>query len=140
MAAKDFFHNAVRNALESDGWTITHDPYPISSAILQLDYEIDLGAEKTFAAEKEGKTIAVEVKTFMRGSAVYEYHSALGQYLNYRVSLDEIDATRVLYLAIPIIVFKKLFQLEGIKRSVKRYGVFLLVFDPATQKIISWEA
>jgi XisH protein len=139
MAAKDLFHDAVKNALEADGWRITHDPYPISSDILQVDYEIDLGAEKTFAAEKEGKTIAVEVKTFMRGSAVYEYHGALGQYLNYRVSLDEIDANRVLYLAVPLLTFKKLFQLEGIKRSVKRYGVLLLVFDPDTQKIISWE-
>ena len=24
--AKDLYHNAVRNALIKDGWTITHDP------------------------------------------------------------------------------------------------------------------
>jgi hypothetical protein len=26
MSAKDFFHNAVRLALEKDGWLITDDP------------------------------------------------------------------------------------------------------------------
>ena len=25
--AKDIFHDAVKYALEKDGWTITHDPY-----------------------------------------------------------------------------------------------------------------
>ncbi len=26
MPARDIYHNAVRNALIKDGWTITHDP------------------------------------------------------------------------------------------------------------------
>ena len=25
--AKDLYHDAVKAALETDGWTITHDPY-----------------------------------------------------------------------------------------------------------------
>lgn len=25
--AKDIYHNLVRDALENDGWIITHDPY-----------------------------------------------------------------------------------------------------------------
>lgn len=29
MPARDAFHDAVRHALEKDGWTITHDPFPI---------------------------------------------------------------------------------------------------------------
>lgn len=29
MLAKDVFHNAVRVALEKDGWTITQDPLHI---------------------------------------------------------------------------------------------------------------
>ena len=27
--ARDLYHENVRKALETDGWTITHDPYPI---------------------------------------------------------------------------------------------------------------
>ncbi len=26
MPARDIYHDTVRNALEKDGWTITHDP------------------------------------------------------------------------------------------------------------------
>ncbi len=26
MPARDFYHDAVKNALTKDGWTITHDP------------------------------------------------------------------------------------------------------------------
>ena len=29
MAAKDFFHSHVKNALIKDGWTVTDDPLPI---------------------------------------------------------------------------------------------------------------
>jgi hypothetical protein len=31
MPAKDVYHDAVRNALVKDGWTITADPYPIKA-------------------------------------------------------------------------------------------------------------
>jgi XisH protein len=27
MAAKDFYHNKLKNALIKEGWLITHDPY-----------------------------------------------------------------------------------------------------------------
>lgn len=30
MPAHDIFHNAVKEALIKDGWTITHDPLTIS--------------------------------------------------------------------------------------------------------------
>jgi hypothetical protein len=31
MAAKDVIHDPVKMALIKDGWTITHDPYPIET-------------------------------------------------------------------------------------------------------------
>ncbi len=33
MPAKDIYHDAVKNALIKDGWTITADPYPIILSI-----------------------------------------------------------------------------------------------------------
>ena len=30
MPAKDIYHDAARNALLKDGWTITHDPYTLT--------------------------------------------------------------------------------------------------------------
>lgn len=37
--AKDLFHDAVRRALEKDGWVITADPYKVK--VLGVQYDID---------------------------------------------------------------------------------------------------
>jgi hypothetical protein len=41
MPRRDLFHDAVRNALVKDGWTITHDPYILrfGDQRLQVDSE-----------------------------------------------------------------------------------------------------
>jgi hypothetical protein len=60
--------------------------------------EIDLGAERVLAAEREGQKIAIEVKSFLIGSsAISEFHRALGQFINYRSALRYEDPERVLY-------------------------------------------
>lgn len=60
--AKDRFHDAVRSALEKEGWIITADPYQMS--VGDVDFEIDLAAEM-LAAERAGEKIAVEIKSFI---------------------------------------------------------------------------
>ena len=40
--AKDRFHDAVKTALEKEGWTIIADPYEVS--VGDVDFEIDLAA------------------------------------------------------------------------------------------------
>ena len=77
--AKDLFHQSVKQALIKDGWTITNDPLTIR--IDRVKLEIDLGAEKVFAAEKDGQKIAVEVKSFINPSNISDFHNALGQFL-----------------------------------------------------------
>ena len=68
MSAKDFFHNAVRLALEKDGWLITDDP--LRFIVDSIEFSLDLGAERLIAAEKEGEKIAVEIKSFLGKSAI----------------------------------------------------------------------
>jgi hypothetical protein len=87
--AKDLFHNAVKAALEKDGWTITHDPLHIIS--FGFNVLIDLGAERLIGASKDGEKIAVEVKSFIRMSGVSQFHTALGHFLNYRDALADKD-------------------------------------------------
>src|SRR4051794_3184476 len=99
MAAYDVFHNAVKQGLIKDGWTITADPLMIEFG--GLDLYIDLAAEKLLAAEKGDERIAIEIKTFLGPSLVTNFHAALGQYLNYRIVLEGKDPERVLYLAVP---------------------------------------
>lgn len=101
MSAKDIFHDMARTALEKDGWTITKDPL-FFKLTQQFKININLGAEKFIAAEKATKQIAVEIKSFVGRSAVSEFHMAIGQFLNYRVALEQLASERVLYLAVPI--------------------------------------
>jgi len=70
MSRRDDFHFSVRRALEKEGWTITHDPLKLVFQDIKL--EADLGAERLFAAEKEGRKIAVEIKDFDATSATNE--------------------------------------------------------------------
>jgi XisH protein len=69
--AKDLFHNTVKSALQKDGWNITHDPDQLRYGF--VDVYIDLAAEEAIAAEKGGRKIAVEVKSFAGGSTISEF-------------------------------------------------------------------
>jgi XisH protein len=76
--AKDLFHNAVKQALLKEEWIITADPLVIR--IERVKLEIDLAAEKVVAAEKAGRKIAVEIKSFLNPSTITDFHAALGQF------------------------------------------------------------
>jgi hypothetical protein len=112
MPAKDIFHDRVKQALLKEGWLITHDPFSFQFGDTEL--HIDLAAEKLIAAEKDGQQIAVEVKSFMRDSLVYEFHLALGQFLDYRLGLEEYEPNRILYLAVPIDTYRSLLSTETV--------------------------
>ena len=60
MPQRDLHHQAVRNALVKEGWTITHDPLTVPFGLRKV--YLDLGAERLFAADRGSERIAVEVK------------------------------------------------------------------------------
>jgi len=135
--AKDVFHNVVREALTKDGWTITHDPLRLRYGV--VDVYIDLAAEETIAAEKAGRKIAVEVKSFVGGSTISEFHMALGQFLNYQVALEgSEEADRVLYLAAPQDVYQSFLRFEPAKTVIERYQIRLLIYDVINEVIEQW--
>jgi hypothetical protein len=136
MSARDMFHDAVRAALQNDGWTITHDPLTLDLADGQL--QIDLGAERLIAAERQNEYIAVEIKTFAAPSATSEFHTALGQFLNYRVVLKLKEPQRVLYLAVPLEIYQTFFSRQLPQLSIEEYQVKIAVFDPETEVIVQW--
>ena len=137
MPAKDIYHDCVKNALIKDSWIITHDPYRLRYGI--VDVYIDLAAEEAIAAEKEGRKIAVEVKSFVSGSNISEFHTALGQFLNYRIALESSDEPeRVLYLAIPKDVYQTFLRFEPAKIVVERYNILLIIYDVNQEVIEQW--
>jgi len=134
--ARDVFHDAVRNALVREGWTITNDPYTFESPDFPL--QIDLGAERLIAATRENEQIAVEVKSFISSSAISEFHTALGQYLNYRIALSIKDPNRHLFLAVPNDAFQVFFQRLLPMRVVSEYKISLIVYNPEEEIIEQW--
>jgi hypothetical protein len=139
MSAKDRYHEAVKSALLKERWNITADP-------LRLKYEdedevrIDLGAERLLAAERGTEKIAVEIKSFLSESAMFDYHGALGQFLNYRLVLETLEPARTLYLAVPLTAYEVFFQRPLARASVKTYQVKLLVYNPVEEVIVLWNA
>ena len=125
--ARDKFHFNFRRALEKDGWTITHDPLRIQSG--EVKGEVDLGAEKIFAAEKDGKKIAVEIKGFISPSPVHDFEDAYGQFRLYRWILSKEATQRDLFLAIPEFAFNTFFQRPLIQEIIKTESINIVVFD-----------
>ena len=138
MPAKDIFHNAVRSALEKDGWVITHDPLYIQVGGTEM--YVDLGAERLIAAEKGSQKIAVEIKSFITHSDLAEFHLALGQFLNYRLALKKRLPDWILYLAIPVDVYDTFFPRPFIQDAVSEYQLKLVVFAPEQEEIILWKS
>jgi hypothetical protein len=136
MAAKDFFHEAVKEALIKDGWIITDDPLKVSYGL--IDYKIDLGAERVIAAEKENKKIAVEIKTFSEPSFVYAFHGAFGQYMNYRRGLRKQGEQHELFLAVSTDIYDAHFTQIMVQDAINEEGLKVLIFNPLTKTIEQW--
>lgn len=65
MPAKDIYHDAVKQALIKEGWTIFADPYRI--AYEDADLYADRAASRPLAAERQDVKIVVEIKSFFVG-------------------------------------------------------------------------
>jgi len=136
MPAKDIYHDAVRNALIKDGWTITHDPLILKWGL--KDLYVDLGAERLVAAEKEGRKIAVEIKSFVSQSEVEDLENAVGQFVLYHDILNRIEPDRVLYLAVREAIFTSVFEEPIGQVLLENQRVKLVVFDPQAEVIVKW--
>lgn len=137
MAAKDTFHDAVKHALEKEGWIVTDDPLFLRFGGLEM--YIDLGAERILAAERNGEKIAVEIKSFIGPSGTTEFSTALGQFLKYQLALEEEQPDRMLYLAIPWDAYRTFFSLELPRRLIERHQVHLIVYEPEEEAIVKWQ-
>jgi XisH protein len=135
MPAKDRYHNAVRQALESDGWTITDDPLPLR--VGTRDLYIDLGAERLLAAERGSEKIAVEIKTFGGVSPIASLEQALGQFVLYSEALELLEPERLLFLAVPESVQE--FLAEPIGQLLLDKGrLRVLILSVEKERILEW--
>jgi hypothetical protein len=135
MPRKDRIHEAVRNALIKDGWTILADPYVITYRRSQL--YADLCAER-IRADGATRVIVVEIKSFRGASALHDFHAALGQYIAYRDLLAETDQPYQVYLAMGQEAHRVVFGLDAVQAIARREHLLLLVVDAGQQEVVRW--
>jgi hypothetical protein len=136
MSAKDAIHDAVRNALVKDGWTITEDPYRIRYQGDKL--YADLAAEKVIAAERGPDRIAVEIKSFGGPSVLHEFEQAMGQLLLYQTVMEETDPGRRVVLGVSDIGYKALRNKPSAVLTLERRRVPVVVIAVDTEEVIRW--
>jgi len=136
MPAKDIYHEAVKNALIKDGWSILADPYKIKYKDAELF--ADLAAEKPLAAERNGRKIVVEIKSFLSPSPMRDFEIALGQYILYRNLISLTEPEYQIYLAIKDSIYENFFQRESIQDVLKINQLLLLVVEMEKEKILQW--
>ena len=99
---------------------------------------IDLGAQAPLGAEREGRKIAVEIKSFRGPSGMHDLQQALGQYRIYRFALARLEPDRPCYLAMSDEAFANIFNSADILDLIPSEDLRLLVFDIATEEIKRW--
>jgi hypothetical protein len=136
MPKRDLFHDAVKNGLIKEGWSITDDPYKLDFGFTEAF--VDLGAEKLLAATNGKDKIAVEIKSFVGSSELYEFHTAIGQFINYKKAIQRTEPDRVLFLAVPIETYETFFKHDLIDELVIENNLKIIVYNPEKEVIEKW--
>jgi hypothetical protein len=136
MPRKDEIHEAVRNALVKDGWTITDDPFRI--VYEDADVYADLRVVKTQAGGLIQEALIIEVKGFAGASPLHNLENALGQYELYRIYLNTFAPEDRLYLAISETIYEEQFTRPAFAIIIQEKSLPLLVVDTEREEIVQW--
>jgi hypothetical protein len=136
MPARDKYHGQFKAALIKDGWLVTDDPLYLKYGA--KDMYVDLGAEEVIGAEKAGRKIAVEIKSFLGRSDMADLEMALGQFVLYRSVMEKTEPDRQLYLAVPELAYVELFEEPVGRLLIEQEKLLLIVFDPRKEEIKLW--
>ena len=116
---------------------MTDDPLELEWDEIKL--KVDLGAERLIAAERGEEKIAVEIKSFVNPSAISDFHTAVGQFLNYQLMLEINEPDRMLYLAVPLETYETFFQSRFAQAAIQRHQLKLLIYEPVLEEILEWK-
>jgi len=137
MPALDLYHNAAKQALIKDGWTITHDPFHLRWG--RKDMYVDLGAKKLILAERLEQKIAVEVKSFLGESELQACRDAIGQFAIYRAVLRRSYPDYKLDLAIRDVIYNSFFEEPIGQILIEDENLKFIVFDAEKEVISQWK-
>jgi hypothetical protein len=104
----------------------------------EVRVKIDLAAERLITAERGEERIAVEIKSFVSPSPISDFHTALGQFLTYRIMLKAKDPERKLYLAVPKEAYNTFFQSQLAQVAIEEHDLKIIVYNPTLEEIVKW--
>ena len=134
--AKDIIHEPVKKAMEKAGWTVTNDQYTVQYA--EFIMYADLAAERVIAAQRGTEKIAVEIKSFIKRSAVQDMRDALGQFVMYRAYLARLEPERKLYMAISERAYQEVFTLKAVQFLLREFSVPVIAVNVELEEIVLW--
>lgn len=135
MPAKDRYHDTVVRALIKDGWHVVREQLTliIEGRQVQVDLSVSQGDQAALVP------VFVEIKSFIRRSAVEDLALAVGKYSVYRAVLDEAGLeTALLYLAVPQTAYDTIFSERLGILMRERLDISLIVIDVEREEITQW--
>jgi hypothetical protein len=78
------------------------------------------------------------VKTFAGLSKVYDFHLAVGQFIDYRIALKTKEPERILYVGITDSVYEEIFQLPFPQMVIQEIGMKIIVVNPDLNTVVKW--
>jgi XisH protein len=69
---------------------------------------------------------------------MYDFHSALGQYIVYRNLIQLTEPEYTLYLAIDDVVYYKFFQRKSVQAVINQNQLLLIVVNTDNEEIQQW--
>jgi hypothetical protein len=100
-----------------------------------------LAAERAvIGADRGGERIAVEVQSFLSPSPVADLEQALGQFIIYRSALARQQPDRPLFLVVDETCYDGILSEPVAHDPIADLGVRLLIFDPASRRVVRWKS
>jgi hypothetical protein len=135
MPTTDECHEHLVHALDKAGWKVESAPFKLYhySRIIYTDLRV---SQVTNGVQEE--LLLIELKCVPeRTSSAVELYTAIGQYLVYRAMLVEFALPFSLYLVVPEVLFRTLFD-NIVRRVVKDNSIKLIVVNLEKERITTW--
>jgi hypothetical protein len=134
--AVDSCEPEVIAALEKQGWRVKEKPMALRAG--RRNVYADLRVSR-LTEDFEEMRIVVEVKCFDDPKHdLQELYGALGQYLVYRVALENNPDYSPLYLSIPNEAYQRLDRVYRIERLLQRERINIVIIDIVRMEVVQW--
>lgn len=122
MPCFDDCHEQVVKALQKDGWLVELLPLSLKAGNRRIHINIRAKRQENGSAQV---VMLAQVKCFAdENTLTTDLYTAIGQYLIYRAILAELNIDYPLYLAVPVAIYKTIFDAcsVGFKRIAYSSG------------------